>query len=121
MANRSTNRGARFQSTRRGFLRCPLPPLCFANSQSCACGNKFDVTHAMVCPKRRFPTIRHNEVRGLTANLLTEVCHDVETEPKLQVLNGECFSFRTANMEDGARLDMKNSWFGGQQYAMCIF
>ena len=52
--------------------------------QSCACGNKFDVTHAMICPKGGFPTIRHNEVRDLTVNLLTEVCHDVETEPKLR-------------------------------------
>ena len=81
--------------------------------QSCACGNKFDVTHAMVCPKGGFLTIRHNEVRDLTANLLTDVCHDVETEPKLQVLNGERFSFRTANMEDGARLDVKACGFGG--------
>ena len=44
----------------------------------CACGQKFDVDHAMCCPKGGFPTLRHNEVRDLTADLLTEVCGDVE-------------------------------------------
>ena len=31
----------------------------------------------MVCPFGGFPTIRHNEVRDLTASLLTEVSHNV--------------------------------------------
>ena len=43
----------------------------------------------MMCSKGGFPTIRHNEVRDLTADLLTEVCYDVEVEPKLQELTGE--------------------------------
>ncbi len=33
-----------------------------------------------------FPSIRHNEIRDITANLLTEVCHDVSVEPGLQPL-----------------------------------
>jgi len=28
------------------------------------------------------PFIRHNEIYDLTANLLTEVCHEVHVEPK---------------------------------------
>ena len=36
-----------------------------------------------------FPSIRHNEIRDLTANLLTEVCNDVCIEPDLQPLSGE--------------------------------
>ena len=36
-----------------------------------------------------FPTIRHNELRDLTAHLLTQVCHGVKTEPDLQPLTGE--------------------------------
>ena len=71
--------------------------------QTCACGNNFDVNHAMICPKGGFPSIRHNEVRDLTADLLTEVCHDVEIEPKMQELTGEHLLLRTANKEDGAR------------------
>ena len=49
----------------------------------CACGTNFSVDHALSCPKGGFPSIRHNEVRDITAELLSEVCHDVEVEPHL--------------------------------------
>ncbi len=35
----------------------------------------------MICHMGGFPTIRHNEIRDITASLLTEVCHNVATEP----------------------------------------
>ena len=44
------------------------------------------VEHALSCPKSGFPSIRHNEVRDLTATLLSEVCHNVSFEPGLQPL-----------------------------------
>ena len=47
----------------------------------CFCGKKFDVDHSMICPKGGFPTLRHNEVRDITADLLTETCKDVTIEP----------------------------------------
>ena len=47
----------------------------------CTCGCTFSVDHALSYPKGGFPSIRHNEVRDLTAELLTEMCHDVEVEP----------------------------------------
>ena len=47
----------------------------------------------MVCHMGGFPTIRHNEIRDLTASLLTEVCHNVAAEPHLQPLNGETMAF----------------------------
>ena len=53
-----------------------------------------------------FPSMRHNELRDITAELLTEVCHSVGVEPILQPLTGERFSYRSANVEDGARLDV---------------
>ena len=53
-----------------------------------------------------YPSIRHNELRDITAELLTEVCHSVGIEPTLQPLTGEQFSYRSANVEDGARLDV---------------
>ena len=34
--------------------------------------------------KGGFPIIRHNEIRDLTATLLTEVCSEVSIEPELQ-------------------------------------
>ena len=79
--------------------------------ESCACGKAFDVNHAMICPKGGFPILRHNEVRDITADLLSEICHDVEVEPKLQPLTGERLSHRTANVEKEARLDVKAHGF----------
>ena len=68
-----------FDSCRYGWPILKMP-------QTCSCGKCLVVSHAMICPKDGFPTIHHNEVRDLTAELLTEVCHDVEIEPKLQQL-----------------------------------
>ena len=62
--------------------------------------------HALGCPCGGFPSIRHNELRDITAELLTEVCHCVGVEPTLQPLTGEQFSYRSANVEVGARLDV---------------
>ena len=70
------------------------------------CGAQFSVDHAMICHMGGFPTIRHNEIRDLTASLLTEVCHNVATEPPLQPLTGESYSARSVNTDDNARLDI---------------
>ena len=81
----------------------------------CACGTIFTVEHALSCPKGAFPTIRHNEIRHLTANLLTEVCHDVLVEPDLQPITREALSGATSNTQDGARLDIAaNGVWGGR-------
>ena len=82
---------------------------------NCACGKKFTVEHAFSCPKGGFPTLRHNEIRDLTANLLTEVCHDVCVEPHLQPLSGEVLSGSSSISQDGARLDIAaNGCWGGR-------
>ena len=47
----------------------------------CACECSFSVEHALSCAKGAFPTIRNNEIRDLTAHLITEVCNDVRIEP----------------------------------------
>ena len=70
--------------------------------QHCACGTKFTVEHSFTCPKGGFPSIRHNEIRDLTASLLTEVCHEVDVEPHLQPITGEQFTLASSNIEDGA-------------------
>ena len=52
------------------------------NSPShCSCRQPFTVEHALTCKTGGFPAVRHNEVRDITATLLTEVCHGVTTEP----------------------------------------
>jgi len=65
----------------------------------------------MVCPFGGFPTIRLNEVRDFTATLLTEVCHNVATEPALQPISAETFPYSTANTLDDASLDVEARGF----------
>ncbi|MDA8002156.1 MAG: reverse transcriptase domain-containing protein, partial [Alphaproteobacteria bacterium] len=87
------------------------------NSPShCSCGQPFSVEHALSCPTGGFPSIRHNEVRDMTASLLTEVCHGVSTEPHLQPMTGEAMTHRSANVEDGARLDVAVQGFWGGRF-----
>jgi len=86
----------------------------------CACGTRFSVDHALSCPKGGLPTLRHNEIRDLTATLLTEVCHQVQVEPELQpVSSPETFSLSTANTQDGARLDIVMNGFWGGRSERC--
>ena len=53
----------------------------------CRCGKAFSTDHAMTCPSGGLPIARHNEIRDITAQCLTEVCTDVEKEPQLQSLS----------------------------------
>ena len=57
--------------------------------------------------------------RDITAQLLTETCHGVGIEPLLQPLEDEQLRHRTANREDGARLDIvaENFWGRDRQNA----
>ena len=64
---------------------------------SCPCGSKFDIQHSMSCKKGAFTYIRHNDLRDLTANMMSEVCKDTEIEPKLTPLSGEELQGRTSN------------------------
>ena len=47
----------------------------------------FSVDHALSCPKGGFPSIRHNEIRDITANLLSEVCNDVCIDVEIKFLD----------------------------------
>ena len=68
-----------------------------------------------------FPTHRHNKIRDFTASVLTEVCHDVCTEPPLQELAGEPLPYATFNREDGARLDIRAQGFWGDRFRRAFF
>ena len=84
--------------------------------QSCICENKFEVDHALCCKRGGFMIHRHNALRDFTASLLTEVCHNMTIEPKLQPLDGESFQYRSANTDPEARLDVRarGFWNRGQ-------
>ena len=87
----------------------------------CACGQGFSIDHALNCPTGGYPTLRHNELRDFTAKVLSEVCTDVCTEPPLQPLSGETLTYATANVEDGARLDISAAGFWGGQHQKAFF
>ena len=78
----------------------------------CPCGQPYTVSHTFSCPKGAMPSIHHNAIRDVTAQLLTEFCPNVGVEPMPQPLNGESFHLRSAKVEDGARLDIRaqNFW-----------
>jgi hypothetical protein len=82
---------------------------------TCACGERFNVTHAFNCKKGGFVANRHNDLRDLTASLLDEVCKDVCVEPPLVPLTGETLEFRTANRSDEARLDISARGVWGKE------
>ena len=54
------------------------------------------MTHALSCSTGGYPTIRHNELRDVTANLLKKVATNVANEPRLQPLTRERLQYRTA-------------------------
>ena len=62
---------------RYGWLPLMAPSLC-------TCSSSFSVDHVLSCPKGGLPSLRHNDVRNLTASLLTVVCSQVIVEPELQ-------------------------------------
>ena len=68
--------------------------------------------------KRRLPV---NEIRDITASLLTEVCHNVSIEPDLQPLSSETFHLATAITDDGARLDIAADGFWGSSSQRTLF
>ena len=65
----------------------------------CPCGSKFDIRHSM----SYFVTIRHNDLRDLTAKIILEVCNDTEIEQK-PVSLVEDLSNRTANRSNETKL-----------------
>lgn len=87
----------------------------------CACGASFDSSHALSCQKGGFTITRHNEIRDFTAKILSEVCHDVEVEPKLQPLSGEQLQLASANRDPNARLDVKARGLWGGVFECAFF
>ena len=61
--------------------------------------------------------MQHNDLRDLTANMMSKVCKDTETEPKLTPLSGEELQGRTANNSNEESVDIRNRgfWERGQQ------
>ena len=71
----------------------------------CARGHKMDMQHAMSCKMEGFITVRHNNGRDLTGNLLNIMCKDVEIKPKLLPITREFFNYQTAKTSNKAKVD----------------
>ena len=87
----------------------------------CVCGVDFSVEHALSCSCGSLPSIRHNDIRDLTAKILTEVCSNVSIEPSLQPLTGEILNYRSCNTEEGAHLNVCAQGFWGDGHQRAIF
>ena len=87
----------------------------FQQPTTCEFGTRFTLDHALSCKKGGFISLRHNQIRDLTVNLLKTMCHDVLIEPTLQQLTGESLHERTANITDDARVDItaRGLWISG--------
>ena len=87
---------------------------------TCVCGKVFSVEHAMSCKCVGFTINRHNEIWNITADLMSEVCSNVEVEPQFQPHIGEVMSQRSAVQSDEVCLDIKaNGFWGGR--GQCTF
>ena len=84
---------------------------------TCPCGSRFSIQHCMSSKKGGFIYIRQNYLRDLTANILSEVCKDIEIKPELTTLMGKELGRRTANTTNDTRLDirLRKIWQRGQQ------
>ena len=100
-------------------LRYNWQPLNLPNH--CVCGSSFTTDHALTCLTGGFPSVRHNDLRDFTANLLTEVCPNVCIEPPLQALTGELLSHETSKSEGGACLDVSAQGFWGDRHQLAFF
>ena len=109
--------GTRICPPQRGFSGCSFPSLWMVPISSTISLHlwtySFTVEHALICTHGVFPSIHHNELKDITAGFLTEVCHNVGTEPQLQPLSGKQLTLQSTNREDGARLDIAADDFWG--------
>ena len=87
----------------------------------CVCGHKFGVDHVQSCPKEGFPSIHHNEVRDITASLLSDVYHNVAIEPHLQPLSEERMNLLTANTDANAHLIIADDGVWGGRFERSYF
>ena len=71
----------------------------------CVCGEPNTINHCLICKIGGFISLRHNSLRDTTAELLKQVCKDVEPEPALLPVSGVQLPAGT-NIKDGARPDV---------------
>ena len=123
-AYRLTDRGTRFFPTQRSVSRCSVSSLWMATPTiTISMCMRQDVQRGAYTklPTWWFSTIHYNEIRDIAAQLMSDVCHNIGIEPPLQHITSETMSYRTANVEEGARLDIKAQGFWGNDRQCSFF
>ena len=73
--------------------RCTVTSILYYFGQvainACVSGKNFNETHTFSCKLGRFISQRHDEIRNVSGEFLTEICHKVTLEPTLTPLSGE--------------------------------
>ena len=95
-----------------------MPALLPASS---VCGVSFTVERALSCPQGGFLFVCYNEIHDSIAHLLKGICHNVCVELGLQPLTSENLSYRSAVVDDGARLDIAARGFWGISHQRAYF
>ena len=82
----------------------------------CPCDKDFTVTHALNCKSGGFIGVRHDQIKNFECSLLKSLIKDVECEPPLHPVLNKAGYAKTANLEDGARCDIRarGFWRNGQ-------
>jgi hypothetical protein len=81
---------------------------------TCACGDPYSLDHSQICKLGGFIHMRHD----MPKNLFAAICKaagfcDVEIEPPLEPLTGEKLIFKSANVREDARSDVRVRGFWG--------
>ena len=79
------------------------------NAHSVPCGEKFIVSYAFRCANGRYTHVSQNEIRDNFANIMHDVCYDVEVEPTRALPQGESFIHRITITDENPRLDIKTN------------
>ena len=74
-----------------------------------------------ISAKGGYTHIRHNGNRDVFANLMNDVCYDVQMEQNLQSLDGEIFSSNSTTTDDDARLNIKANGLWGSRFNRTFF
>jgi len=105
----------RFHLTRQEFhdamsVRYNMPIVGDPRPETCCCGERNTIEHALSCKKGGYVSLRHNRVRDYIAGELDRVCYNTQIEPRLLSTNGRDLPEGTIT-DDHARLDISTRDF----------
>ena len=77
--------------------------------------------HMLSTAKCGYTHMRHNKIRDTFADIMHDVCYDVEVEPTLQLLQSEALIIKTISTDENAWLDIKAKVLQGSRSSRCFF